>query len=113
MPLMSIAHETDFFRAWALLMAKDSFTPKPRKWAAGAAFLRGHGGGQHVAAVTGVEEAVAAVGHSLVELRSPRVGQPRATGYEGEGFAYVRHATTDGAKEALLTLIKTIQVRYA
>jgi len=112
MPLMSLAHETDLFRDWAGLTAFDEFTPHARKWAAGAAFLRGQGGGDRVTSVVGVEAAVEALGDSLVELRAPRVGQPRGAGYEGEGWAYVRHPTTDGAKQALLTLIQTIQIRY-
>jgi hypothetical protein len=112
MPLMSIAHESDFFRDWARLMAKDEFTGRPRKWAAGAAFLRGQGGGDRVASVEGVDAAVEALGDALVELRAPKVGQPRGPGYEGEGWAYVRHETTDGAKRALLRLIQGIQVRY-
>jgi hypothetical protein len=112
MPLMGLAHETDLFRDWAGLMAKDSFTPRPRRWAAGAAFFRGQGDGDRIVSVEGVDDAVAAVGDALVERRAPRVGQPRGPGYEGEGWAYVRHATTDGAKRALLTLVQTVQVRY-
>ena len=112
MPLMSLGHDTDMFRDWAKLMAKDEFTPKKRLWAAGAAFLRGQGGGDRVVSVTGVLAAVEALGDSLIELRAPKVGQPRGSGYEGEGFAYVRHATTEGAKQALLTLIQGIQVRF-
>jgi hypothetical protein len=112
MPLMSIAHETDFFRDWARLVAHDAFTPRERRWAAGAAFLRGQGHGDRVVSVEGVDEAVHEVGGALVELRAPKVGQPRGPGYEGEGWAYVKHATTDGAKQALLTLIQRIQVRY-
>ncbi len=112
MPLMSIAHETDFFRDWARLMAKDEFTPKARRWAAGAAFLRGQGDGDRVVSVSGVDAAVEAVGDALIELRTPKVGQPRGPGYEGEGWAYVRSPTTDGAKLALLALIQGIRVRY-
>lgn len=112
MPLMSLAHETDFFRDWAALMAKDEFTPRERRWAAGAAFLRGQGAGTHVASVVGVEAAIEKAGDSLVELRVPKVGQPRGPGYEGEGWAYMKHGTTEGARRALLTMIETIQVRY-
>jgi len=112
MPLMSIAHETDFWRDWARLVALDRFTPRERRWAAGAAFLRGQGHGDRVVSVEGLERAVHEVGDALVELRAPKVGQPRGPGYEGEGWAYVRHATTDGVKQALLTLIQTVQVRY-
>lgn len=113
MPLMSLAHEADLVARWAELIAFDRFTPLERKWAAGAAFLRGHGPGERVASVTGVEEAVAAAGPALVELRTPKVGMARNSGYEGEGWATVKHATTEGVKQALLALIEKIQVKYA
>ena len=112
MPLMGLAHDTDFFADWAELIAFDRFTPKPRRWAAGAAFLRGQGAGDRIVQVTGIDEAVAAAGDALVELRTPKVGQARADGYEGEGWATVRHATTEGATRALRALIERIQVRY-
>ena len=112
MPLMGLAHETDLFSDWARLMALDSFTPKPRRFAAGSAFFRGHGGGSRVVAVEGVERAVAECGDALVELRAPKVGQPRADGYEGEGWAIVMHESTEGLKRALRSLIENIQVRY-
>lgn len=112
MPLMSIAHAMDMWHAWAELVALDRFTPSARRWAAGAAFFRGHGRGTAIARVTGIEQAVAEVGEALVELRTPKVGQARATGYEGEGWATVRHATTEGALAALRTLIERVQIRY-
>ncbi len=112
MPLMGLTHETDMVADWAELIAFDRFTPKARKWAAGAAFFRGQGRGARVVSVTGVEEAVEAAGDALVEMRTPKVGMPRAEGYEGEGWAIVKHATTDGAKHALRALIERIQVRY-
>jgi biotin carboxylase len=112
MPLMSLAHETDLVADWAELVAHDRFTPKARRWAAGAAFFRGHGGGGRVVEVTGVERAVEEAGDALVELRAPRVGMARAESYEGEGWATVRAATTEGAKRALRALIENVQVRY-
>ena len=112
MPLMSLAHETDLFADWARLMALDEFTPKRRRFAAGSAFFRGQGAGSRVVAVEGVERAVEACGAALVEIRAPKVGQPRAETYEGEGWAIVKHETTEGAKQALLALIENIQVRY-
>lgn len=113
MPLMGLAHDTDMFADWARLVALDSFAPRPRRFAAGSAFFRGHGPGTRVAEVTGVDEAVAAAGDALVELRAPRIGMARAEGYEGEGWAIVRSSTTEGAKQALLALIQNVQVRYA
>ena len=74
MPLMSIAHEADFWSEWATLIAFDRFVPQPRRWAAGAAFLRGQGSGSLVASVTGVEAAIEEAGDALVELRTPKVG---------------------------------------
>ena len=97
---------------WAELVSYDRFTPHPRRWAAGAAFFRGQGGGDRVVSVEGVEQAVARVGDRLVDFRAPRVGQARADTYEGEGWATVRHATTDGVKQALLALVESVQVRY-
>jgi hypothetical protein len=112
MPLMGLAHETNFFADWAELVAFDRFTPRARRWAAGAAFFRGQGSGHRIVHVDGIDEAVAAAGDALVELRTPKVGQPRAEGYEGEGWATVRHATTEGAQDALRALIERVQVRY-
>ena len=112
MPLMSLAHDVDMIAAWAELIAFDRFTPPTRRWAAGAAFFRGQGAGDRVVEVRGVQEAIAKVGDALVELRTPKVGQARADGYEGEGIALVRSATTEGVKRALLALIETVQVRY-
>jgi formate-dependent phosphoribosylglycinamide formyltransferase (GAR transformylase) len=112
MPLMSIAHETDMFQDWARLMAIEEFTPKKRKWSAGAAFFRGQGKGDRIVAVEGVEKAIAEAGDALVEFRTPKVGMPRASGYEGEGRATVKGATTEDVKKSLLSLIENVQVRY-
>lgn len=112
MPLMGIAHDTDLFADWARLVALDEFTPKPRVMAAGSCFFRGQGAGARVVSVSGIERAVALCGDALVQMRTPKVGQPRATGYEGEGFAIVKHPTTEGLKDALRALIENIQVRY-
>lgn len=111
-PLMGLAHETDMFADWARLMALDEFTPKRRRYAAGSCFFRGQGAGERIAAVAGIERAIEACGDTLVEMRTPKVGQPRAEGYEGEGYAIVKSATTDGAKAALKALIENVQVRY-
>lgn len=113
MPLMSIAHETDFYSRWAELTAYDRFAAPERKWAAGAAFLRGQGRGERVASVTGLERAREAVGEALVELRAPRVGHPRSESYEGEGWAHVRSESTEGAKRALRAVIENVRIEYA
>jgi hypothetical protein len=110
MPLMSIAHETDMLADWAELMSFDRFEPKPRRWAAGAAFFRGQGRGSRIKAVHGWEEARELVGDLLIEATVPKVGQPRAESYEGEGYAIIRHETTRGAIEALRQLVTRVRV---
>lgn len=112
MPLMGLAHATNLVDDWCELIAFDRFTPKPRRFAAGAAFFRGQGRGDRVQTVHGLEAAVEAAGESLVELRTPKVGQPRAPGYEGEGYAIVKAPTTEAVKAALLAMVQQVQVRY-
>lgn len=109
MPMMSIAHEMDMFRAWAELVTFDRFDPPARRWAAGAAFFRGQGAGERVRAVHGTE-VLEEVRPHLVDVRLPRPGQPRASSYEGEGFAIIRHPETQGAKHVLSRLIGSIRV---
>ena len=114
MPMMGLTHETDMFADWARLVALDEFTPKPRTSAAGTCFFRGPGYGtvQRVVAVKGLETAIELCGDALIHIKTPKIGDARATGYEGEGYAIVKHATTDGVKHALRTLIENVQIRY-
>jgi hypothetical protein len=112
MPLMGITHDTDLVSDWARLIAFDMFHPRRRVGAAGSAFFRGHGRGTHIVSVTGLEGAIEACGEALVEMRTPKVGMARSAHYEGEGWAIVKHATTDGAKHALRALIENVQIRY-
>lgn len=112
MPLMAHAHEFDPWAAWAGLMTHGRFTPPTRRWAAGVAFFRGVGSGR-VAAVDGLAQAQAEVGPWVVEQHLPRIGQPKASGYEGEGWAIVRHAETRVVIEALHRLVSLVRVSYA
>ena len=63
-------------------------------------------------AVKGLETAIELCGDALIHIKTPKIGDARATGYEGEGYAIVKHATTDGVKHALRTLIENVQIRY-
>lgn len=110
MPLMSLAHDTDMIGAWAELMTFDRFEPKERKYAAGVAFFRCQGKGTKVTSVRGIELVKSELEGTLVELVAPRVGQARAEGYEGEGYAIVRHPTTDGVRSALHRLVSEVRV---
>ncbi|MDC3379493.1 ATP-grasp domain-containing protein [Planctomycetota bacterium] len=112
MTMNSIAHEVDFWKKWAQLMVHDTFDMPERKWACGCAFFRGQGRGRVIASVEGLDETLKELGDTVVEARLPKVGHPRSTHYEGEGWAIVRHAETAGAVEALRKLISNTRLRY-
>ena len=107
--LLGWAHDVDMHRAWARLMIEDVFDPPQRRWAVGAAYLRGQGKGR-VQAVHGLEEAQRRWGHLVVEVKLPELGQSAATGYEGEGFVIVRHPETAVVAEALAGIVELIRV---
>ena len=111
MPMMGLAHGIDMWDAWVKLMIRGEFEAPERRFAVGVAFFRTQGRGRVVRSVEGLEEAERAVGQWVVRSRLPRVGQPRSEHYEGEGYAIVRHPTTEGAVHALRTLITTVKVR--
>jgi hypothetical protein len=114
MPMLSMAYGEDFTALWVRLMVHATWPKKlVRKSAVGVAFFRGQGRGERVAAVQGVAAAQEAVGALVVEAKLPQVGQPRASGYEGEGYAIVQAPDTATVRDALRTLITSVQVRYA
>lgn len=110
--LHSWAHDLDFYRAWVRLMVFEEFEPPERRWAVGAAFLRGQGDG-HVRRVLGVEQIQAELGELVVEARLPEPGQPRASSYEGEGYVVVRHPETEVVREALRRIVSVMRVEVA
>ncbi|MCC6623018.1 MAG: ATP-grasp domain-containing protein [Deltaproteobacteria bacterium] len=111
MPLMSHAHGCDMWAKWAELMAHDRFEAPTRLRAAGVAFFRGQGKGK-VVAVKGLAEAQAEVGVHVVDRRLPTIGQPKATSYEGEGWAVVAHEDNRVVAHALRRLIELVRIEY-
>lgn len=109
MTLMSQVCDTDMYRAFAQLMVFETFTPPTRKFAAGAAYLRGQGEGV-VRAVHGLDELRQSLGELIVELRLPKIGQAASTSYEGEGFVIVRHRDTAVVTAAVQHAVKTLRV---
>lgn len=91
--MISYAHDVDFPAVWARLELLDGFSPPQRRWAAGTVYLRGQGAGR-VAAVLGLDELQAELGHLVVEARLPSPGQAPSGTYEGEGWVIVRHSET-------------------
>ncbi len=107
--LISWAHDFDLFGAWAETVVYARFTPRPRPYAAGAAYLRGQGAGR-VRAVRGLEEIAGELGPLVVEARMPETGQAASGTYEGEGYVIVRHPDTGVVKDALWKIITRIGV---
>jgi biotin carboxylase len=106
------AHDADFYRAWARAVVDDAFDgPWERKYAVGVAFLRGVGRGR-VVGVSGVDEAQEKIGRLVVEARLPSRGAPRSDSYEGDGYVIVRDPDTEIVKQAMATVIETIQIEY-
>jgi hypothetical protein len=111
MDLMSHAHDADLWAGWAGLVTRERFDPPTRKAAAGVAFFRAQGGGPRITAVEGLAEAQAAVGALVVDRQLPVVGAVPAQGYEGDGWAIVRHESTAEVERALGRLVRTVRVR--
>lgn len=107
--LLSWAHDHDMYAAWVRLMAGLGFACPPRRYACGAAYLRGQGRGS-VVAIHGLDEAQRELGDLVVDVKLPAAGQARASGYEGEGYVIVRHERTDVVARALERIVSLIRV---
>jgi biotin carboxylase len=110
--LLSYAHDTDMYRAWAQLMVFDEFMPPARVYATGAAFLRGQGTGR-VRAIHGLEQVQREVGALVVESKLPSIGQQPTGTYEGEGYVIVRHPDTAMVEEALRRIVSVVRVELS
>jgi hypothetical protein len=107
--LLSYAHDIDFYKAWPRLMALGEFEPPPRRYAAGAAYIRGMGIGR-VKHVYGLDEAQRRFGSIVVEAKIPRQGQSPADSYEGDGYVIVRHPDSSVVEHALQEIVKLVRV---
>ncbi|NJN44144.1 MAG: ATP-grasp domain-containing protein [Anaerolineae bacterium] len=107
--LMSRAHDFDCVEAWARLMVFGEFEPPVRKFAAGAAYLRGQGQGR-VRAVYGLDKIHQEMGNLISDVKWPDIGQEKSPSYEGEGYIIVRHPETAVVEQALLDIINTVRV---
>ena len=115
--------DLDMYAAFAQLMVFESFPIASRKYAAGAAYLRGqlpaNAGSStrrqasKVRAVHGLDEVQRALGPLIVEAKLPQVGQPAAETYEGEGYVIVRHPDTGVVQAAVRQVVETVRVELA
>ncbi|MEO6593146.1 MAG: ATP-grasp domain-containing protein [Planctomycetota bacterium] len=117
MTLMSYVCDVDMYRAFAQLMVFETFSPPQRKYAVGAAYLRGQAPKGRttavISAVHGLEELRAALGDLIVETRLPKLGAAPNTSYEGDGFVVVRHPDTKVAAAAVEKIVRTLRVELA
>jgi hypothetical protein len=107
--LMSKAHDFDLLTEWARAMIFGEFHVPQRRYAVGAAYLRGQGQGR-IVKISGVDEVQRAVGNLVVDFKMPQVGATPSTSYEGDGYIIVRHAETRRVEEAVMKIISTIRV---
>jgi carbamoylphosphate synthase large subunit len=107
--LISYAHDFDLYAAWAGLMVRGEFDPPRRRYAVGAAYLRGQGDGK-VRAITGLDEAQLHVNGLVMEVNFPEEGQVPTGHYEGDGYVIVRHEDTARVEEAVAAIVKHVRV---
>ncbi len=110
--LISYAHDFNLYRAWAELIIHERFQIPQRKYAVGAAYLRGMGQGR-VAQVRGLEEVAKSLGDLVVEAKIPDLGQQPTGSYEGEGYIIVRHPDTQVVENAVRRIVETVQVELS
>lgn len=110
--LISRANDFDSLESWARMMIFGEFTPPGRKYAVGAAYLRGMGQGR-VKAVHGLEQVDREVGHLITDAKIPEAGRPHAANYEGEGFIILRHPETRVVKAALEKVVSLVRIELA
>jgi phosphoribosylaminoimidazole carboxylase (NCAIR synthetase) len=107
--LLSYAHDVDFYEAWPRLMAFSEFDPPERRFAAGAAYIRGQGRGR-IGRIHGVDAVQRRFGSIVMEAKLPHQGQPPSDSYEGDGYIIVRHPDTSVVEDALQQIVSTIRV---
>jgi hypothetical protein len=110
MTLMSWAHDSDLYAAWAGFVVDDHFVPPPRQFAVGAAYLRAQGVGRSIRAVQGVDRVSEATRSRVVAARLPEPGRAVGDTYEGDGYVIVRDPDTGTVEQALAEIVSTIRV---
>ncbi len=108
--LMSWAHDTDMYAAWARLVTHGEFDPPERRYAVGAAYLRAQGSGRAITSVTGIDRVSERTHRMVVESKLPAAGSARSDSYEGDGYVIVRGDDSDEVDAALGEIVSVIRV---
>jgi hypothetical protein len=107
--LLSYAHDADMYAAWARLEIFGEFSPPERRYAVGAAYLRGQGSGA-VVGIHGLDILQRELGDLVVEAQLPREGQQSSGTYEGEGHVILRHPETSVVEAGLRLVVEVARV---
>jgi hypothetical protein len=107
--LLSYAHGVDMYAAWARLEIFGEFAPPERRYAVGAAYLRGQGTGP-VVRIHGLDVLQRELGDLVVEAELPHEGQSSSGTYEGEGHVILRHPETSVVEAGLRRVVEVARV---
>jgi hypothetical protein len=110
--LISYAHDSDFYRAWPQLVIFGEFTVPERRYATGAAYVRGMGSGR-VKAIHGLERAQREIGPLVVASHMPQPGQVQPSSYEGAGYVILRHPETSVVEQGLARILEILRIELA
>jgi hypothetical protein len=111
--MTGLVHDVDIYKTWARAVVDGRLeSPWARRYAAATIFLRGMGLGR-VTRIDGLDEAQRAIGKLVEEVRLPRLGAPKADGYEGDGYVVLRHPDQRVLESAVKLVLDTVRVRYA
>jgi hypothetical protein len=91
------------------VMVFGTFERPTRKYAVGAAFLRGQGSGR-IRHVHGLDQIGRELGSLVVDVKLPSIGHAPAASYEGDGYVILRHPETAVVMQALQRLISVVRV---
>jgi carbamoylphosphate synthase large subunit len=113
MTLMSYAHDTDLYAAWARLAVDGVFQPPRRAYACGGAYLRAQGSGRTIVGIEGLDRVSEATRARVVEVSLPLARAAPTGTYDGDGYVVVRDPETDVVEAALTEIISTVRVEVA
>jgi hypothetical protein len=107
--LLSYAHDADMYAAWARLEILGDFSPPERRYAVGAAYLRGQCTGS-VVGTHGLDVLQRELGDLVIEAALPEVGLSSSGTYEGEGHVVLRHPETSVVEAGLRRVVEVARV---